>query len=253
MRENDEFYVGYLPVPAGQSCFLRRIVAVLLLGVATIGVAFAIGQRDPGPAVWQSDSVQTFNGVVRLHPYPTLEMSSPGGRVTSLLLVDQGKRGVLDRVRDLDGRHVSVHGHRLQRESLQLIELADEANPITIAGELAAPASGPAVRPDRVTLQGEIIDPKCHGGTMKPGDGKTHKACAVLCIRGGIPPIFASPLTDGSLRYYVILDRDGRPLSGESLEAILPFVADPVQVIGDIGHDGDHWQIRLSAADIRRL
>jgi hypothetical protein len=88
---------------------------------------------------------------------------------------------------------------------------------------------------------------------MKPGDGKTHKACAVLCIRGGIPPIFASPLTDGSLRYYVILDRDGRPLSGESLEAILPFVADPVQVIGDIGHDGDHWQIRLSAADIRRL
>ena len=25
-------------------------------------------------------------------------------------------------------------------------------------------------------------------GAMKPGDGKTHKGCAALCLRGGIPP-----------------------------------------------------------------
>ena len=45
----------------------------------------------------------------------------------------------------------------------------------------------PQVLADNVTLKGEIIDPKCYLGAMKPGGGKTHKACAMRCIAGGIP------------------------------------------------------------------
>ena len=39
-----------------------------------------------------------------------------------------------------------------------------------------------------VTVRGEIVDSKCFLGVMVPGSGKTHKDCASLCLRGGIPP-----------------------------------------------------------------
>jgi len=41
-------------------------------------------------------------------------------------------------------------------------------------------------------LRGEIIDPKCFFGVMKPGSGKTHKSCAARCLSGGIPAVFKS-------------------------------------------------------------
>ena len=50
------------------------------------------------------------------------------------------------------------------------------------------------------TLRGEIVDSKCYLGAMKPGDQKTHKACATLCIRGGIPPVLVERLPGGGTR-----------------------------------------------------
>jgi len=38
-------------------------------------------------------------------------------------------------------------------------------------------------------IRGEIIDPKCFFGVMKPGSGKTHKSCAARCLSGGIPAV----------------------------------------------------------------
>ena len=38
-------------------------------------------------------------------------------------------------------------------------------------------------------LKGEIYDPKCAFGAMKPGFGKPHRSCAIRCISGGVPPI----------------------------------------------------------------
>ena len=50
----------------------------------------------------------------------------------------------------------------------------------------AHPLDGSAA--SRVTLRGEIVDSKCFLGVMVPGAGRTHKECASLCVRGGIPP-----------------------------------------------------------------
>src|SRR5262249_27089733 len=50
-----------------------------------------------------------------------------------------------------------------------------------------------AVRPlGRATLRGEIVDSKCYLGAMKPGGGRTHRGCALLCLKGGVPPLFVS-------------------------------------------------------------
>jgi hypothetical protein len=88
---------------------------------------------------------------------------------------------------------------------------------------------------------------------MKPGDGKTHKACATLCIRGGIPPMFASPQPGGQTRQYLIVKANGEPLDSTTLEAILPYVADPVEVTGTVELQAGRWLLRLNPADIRRL
>jgi hypothetical protein len=59
-------------------------------------------------------------------------------------------------------------------------------------------------------LAGEIVDYKCFLGAMKPGDGKTHKACAALCISGGIPPMLVSFDERGTRTYTVLVLDQGR-------------------------------------------
>jgi hypothetical protein len=88
-----------------------------------------------------------------------------------------------------------------------------------------------------VTLTGEIVDSKCFLGVMTPGDGRTHSACASLCLRGGIPPAL------------LVRDRVGRPAlylledaTGASVSAAAAGVAgEPVTVRGVIGRRGS-WQ-----------
>lgn len=78
-------------------------------------------------------------------------------------------------------------------------------------GALALPDTG-RNESERVvqTLRGEVMDAKCWLGVMRPGQGKTHRACATLCLIGGIPPLFAVK-TPGGYAAYVLTDRDGGP------------------------------------------
>ncbi len=39
-----------------------------------------------------------------------------------------------------------------------------------------------------VELVGELVDSKCYLGVMRPATGKVHRACAVRCLKGGVPP-----------------------------------------------------------------
>jgi hypothetical protein len=75
-----------------------------------------------------------------------------------------------------------------------------------------------------VELAGEIVDSKCYFGVMNPGNGKVHRACAVRCISGGIPPAFAAKDASGAIRTLL--------LSGVDSREILDLVAEPVTVRG---------------------
>jgi hypothetical protein len=111
-------------------------------------------------------------------------------------------------------------------------------------------AAAPAVESyGRARLAGQIMDSKCFFGVMRPGRGKTHKACAALCIRGGIPPSFWVRDGAGSESVLLMTDAAGGPLG----EAILPLVADPVEAEGEIVRVGDLLQFRADAADYRRV
>jgi hypothetical protein len=82
-----------------------------------------------------------------------------------------------------------------------------------------------------VTIRGEIVDYKCYLGAMKPGEGKGHKACAILCISRGIPPILVSHGVDGTSEYTILTDGDGKAFN----DAAAALAGEPVIVTGEVG------------------
>ena len=98
-------------------------------------------------------------------------------------------------------------------------------------------------------LEGEIIDPKCYFGVMKPGKGKIHRSCAVLCISGGIPPVLATTDKNNISEYYLITDTNGMPIN----EDILPHIGKPSLLTGTIVQLEDWYQLQLDVAHIRAL
>ncbi len=86
------------------------------------------------------------------------------------------------------------------------------------------------VRLGPARLRGEIVDLKCYLGVMKPGDLKSHKACAIRCLSGGTPAGLVVRATDGDAAVLWLVGRDGHPLGRE----LLDVVAEPVEVTGDL-------------------
>jgi hypothetical protein len=106
----------------------------------------------------------------------------------------------------------------------------------------------PKVLAKTATLHGEIVDSKCYLGAMKPGGGKTHKACAMRCIAGGIPPMLVTRDGVGHETFYLLIAPD----SGVANEAVYPFVGDRVEVTGSVEQFDDVVVLRASPDLIHR-
>ena len=251
----DEFYVGYLPPPVGVARFVGCIVPVLLLLALAIAVAAAAVQTRPGRGDWDTGKLRRFEGVIAARPYPLLRVPTGDGRVTTLLIVEEGKFGGGKRAAAFDGRAVTVSGWLLHREGRQMVELAPDSSAIEplLSGSggdaLIREASTPSQSFGERTLRGEIVDTKCWLGAMKPGEGKTHKECATLCIAGGIPPSLVTRDAEGRVFWLLLTSRDEGPIG----DALLPFVGDFVETRGELVRRGDLWQLRVDAGTLSRL
>ena len=247
--ERDPFYVGYLPLPQA----IKRFIVPWLVGnvVLALGIAGVVAQQHgaPGDGVWDTANLIQINGKLVKEPYPLLQTSDG-----TYLLVEQGKIGSQDRVKDLQaGGHYEVSGYLIEREGRKIIE---------IDGTLAEPIA--SIDSDQVTgggfvsdtadlgthtLRGEIVDPKCYLGAMQPGDGKTHKVCATLCIKGGIPPMLLVRDVKGATAAYLLTDHEGKPFPGSYHE----YIADPIEITGQVLRDNDLLMFRADLDSIRRL
>jgi hypothetical protein len=141
-------------------------------------------------------------------------------------------------VRGLDGVRVTLEGTRIERAGMPMMELRPDS--IARAGfafARQAPAGAFAGEP-RVTLRGEIVDSKCFLGVMTPGDGRTHSACASLCLRGGIPPALLVRDRAGRSGLYLLEDSTGESLSSRAADV----AGEPVEMRGAIGQRGS-WRI----------
>jgi hypothetical protein len=128
-----------------------------------------------------------------------------------------------------------------------LIEV--EPGSIEFVGDRSESAIEPEVLLGRFTLRGEIVDSKCHLGVMNPGERRTHRACAKLCIRGGIPPILWVEDDAGRCSKLLLVGADGRAVNDEVLE----LVGDPVEISGDVVRVGDWLVLKAEPMDYKRL
>jgi hypothetical protein len=255
IHKPDEFFIGWLGMPPGYTRFLKPIaIALLLIGGGT-AVLVGLPQQSPGPAEWDSDKQVTFEGIVYATPYAMIRVSREhqDDPIRTILLVEEGKFGAVERVHPHDGQPVRVTGMLLHRDERWMLEL--------LPGE-AGIQPLPGMKPDlqrrlrrsertplgQVTLRGEIVDSKCYLGAMKPGGGKTHKACAALCLSGGVPPMFVTRDPGRGESFYLLTNPDGGPIEQEMIN----FVGDPVELTGQAEKQGDLQVLKVAAKNIRR-
>ena len=251
MAERGDFYVGYQRrAPAGLGRFLRRTTAALVLLAAAVAAVLAALQSDFDPGVFEFGVVRDFAGVIRERPHPLLLVDRPGRngeRSSRFYLVAAGKHGADELVAGLDGRRARLRGSLIHRQGQTMVEVV--AGSVQAIDETAARPSGGTADLGVQTLRGEIVDSKCYLGVMKPGRGKPHRACATLCIRGGIPPVLRVVAPGGEHRHLLLTDSAG----GAVNDRVLDLIAEPVEVTGRVRRDGDLLILQTDPDTIRRL
>ena len=249
MSETD-FFIGYADTPKPDRRFFLRAGLGLMLGTGAMAGGIAALQRRPGPGTWDQAAVRDWTGVATSEPYAMLRTTDIDGTPRTVLLACLGKCGVAARIGALNGEPVVVKGSLIQRGDNAMIAVVDGMDWIRPAGE--TPPTDlvfPEVEPlTEIDLAGEILDSKCWFGAMRPSEGKVHKACAALCIRGGIPPaLFAR---DRAGRGALMILTDGGLAHGEDL---LPLVADPVRVRGTVSRWGNLLLVDAPVTQITRI
>ena len=241
--EGRPFFVGYLRMPAKLGVFFLYLLPVALCGVVGLSIGLSLAQPDPGSGNWAGRAELT--GILETRPYPVLRVppddEHPAGR--AILLVGQGKNGVVEQAAALDGQRVHVRGGFLRRGGMTMVQVAwrDGLVAATEEAEDEPPAAADPTPLGAYTLRGEIVESKCFLGAMRPGCGRTHMACANLCLLGGIPPVFVTRGPDGSEQLFLLADAEG----GTVTDAILDYVSLAVEVTGEVEQRDDLLVLRI--------
>lgn len=245
---SDEFYVGYLEqAPPGIGRAVRVAVGGLLVGAVLVSLGAVLGQSPFPAARFDFGDVRTFEGTISLDPQPVLLVSRPGEGAgqSPYLLVGPGKHGARDIVAAAAGQQVSLQGTLIYRGDQTMLEVL----PDSVAVQGPGSSDGGSVSYGEQTLLGEIVDSKCFLGVMNPGNLKPHRACATRCISGGIPPILLVRQPDGTARHLLLVGAEGEAINAD----VLPYVAEPVQVTGQVEQRQDMWILRVDPTTIQRL
>jgi len=246
-----EFYVGYLPkAPAGIARRIKALIAIVLVLGAVAAIAFARVQKTFAPSIFEYGKERTFEGVIETRPFPALVTTGSGAsdtQTTRYLLVATGKHGADSQVQPYEGRTVCLRGTLIYRDKQSMIELVKDS--VAVSADMRQ-VPAPMTNLGTFTLTGEVVDSKCYLGVMNPGNGKIHRDCAVRCLSGGIPPIFATNDFRGAPAILLLTDATGRPLPKETF---LNLVAQPVQVHGNVLQTGNTLLLEIEPAAISPL
>ncbi len=258
----DEFYIGWQDrAPASTGRRLRWVVAGLIGSALVLGAILSLGQRTIGPGGFEFGRLRSFSGVFVSRPYPHLLVPRPGGVAapgvetnSTYYLVAPWKFGLPEALaKKWDGHAVQLQGTLIYRRSQTMVEVVLDS---LRAATNAAPAAGTG--PDfagagfalgRHTLVGEIVDSKCFLGVMNPGQLAPHRACAIRCISGGVPPVLVVRSAEGGVFYVLLVSAQGEPVN----QAVLAYVAEPVAITGELSRHGEWLELRADPATIRRV
>ncbi len=241
---SEEFFIGWQgKAPEAMGRFLRGKTILLLILAALIAGAAAIWQGTIGKAYFEFGKVRDFSGILLNEPVPMLvaNQADETSGAAVYYLVNPLKFGFdPEQAEKFHLTNVSLQGSLLYREDGQaMIEVLPDSVTLVEGTAVGAPL-GESASLGVQTLRGEIVDSKCYLGLMNPGIGKPHRACAIRCISGGVPPVLLVPNNAGEANYFILVDERGGAVNG----AVLDYVALPVEITGEALKIGDRLVLK---------
>lgn len=253
--DTNEFYVGYLPkAPATLVSIIRKIIFVMICLMIVVASMLAWQQKEFSSANFEYGINTALDGYIFNEPVP--HMLIPLGNdvqgkelYQTVLLVGFGKSGAdkftqaLGITKDREGSNVRLTGSLIYGDGKTLLQV-DENSEMTFLEGYHPTVSTP-YEEGNLSLSGEIVDPKCYFGVMKPGEGKAHRSCAIRCIAGGIPPVFK---TD-SAGYFLLVNENREPISSD----IAALVGDQITLPGKAMRWNDWTILSVDSQLIQQL
>lgn len=244
----EEFYIGYVEkAPRRLAKWLIAISSLLLVYSAAVGIMLVVSQDQYDASEFEFGSPISVVGVYSESPVPNLVSIVSGRLSEQYVLVSEGKHGTPREMAALDGEVIELSGTRIYREGMMMLELTSD--PVSESNLQRPPNLPESESLGPISLQGEIVDSKCFLGVMNPGAKTVHRACAELCIRGGIPPLLVVHDTNGGTWMAILTGSDGEAINHN----VLPYIAQPVQIEGELISHGTLHEIRLDPDSIQRL
>lgn len=239
--DKNEFYIGWMAAaPDSFARHVRKAVIVLALLLFLTGVVLGLQQRKFSTASFEFDQLTEVKGIFQQFPVPSIKVMSKWdlfGHTTyiTMPLVGYGKfgaEGVIAAVENeknmsLSGKEITLKGTLLYSDGKTLLQIDKHDDPLVRVNSIDTMINIPAIKElGMVRLTGEVLDPKCYFGVMKPGHGKPHRDCAIRCIAGGMSPVFWVRSEKGEANYYLLLDEDGKKMDGE----LKDHIAEPISL-----------------------
>ncbi|MFT5123610.1 MAG: hypothetical protein ACI9TH_000258 [Kiritimatiellia bacterium] len=251
-KGEDDFYVGYMKTaPAALGAVMRKWVVLMIIITAIVATAISLSQKPFRTGVFEFGTVDAYLGIVRLDPVPVAMANKRWADVSFdekpyYLLVNQGKFGAAALFEGMDGACVSFDATRIYRDGQQMLEVV----PGSVVKDGASFTDDALTRViGQHTFRGEIVDSKCYLGVMNPGNLKTHKACAIRCISGGVPPVLVVRDIDDDVRYLILIGPNGEAMN----EHVLDKIAEPVEISGTVEERGGFFYLRAGPDAIKRM
>jgi hypothetical protein len=254
---NSEFYIGWMAkVPKSFAKHVKKVLLILFPVALVVGYLLSTSQKKFSTANFEFGKTTELKGVYYNSPVPMLKVFDKNNLSITLPLVGYGKHGAETAIMELEkekgvllnGKELTLKGTLIYGDGKTLLQIDKNDNPIVNIG---AESSVLLEQQDlgMQTISGEIIDPKCYFGVMKPGEGKVHRDCAIRCILGGIPPVLRVRNEKGESNYYLIVGPNGDKMN----EAVQDFVAEPVSIETRVVKQGDWIILYTGKESIKRI
>lgn len=255
MDKNNEFYIGYVDEvgPSTQKS-LRKFVFGALGALLIGGFLFTFFQKTAKASAFDFDTPTKISGTYFEAPYPMLRVELAENTFKNILLLGFGKLGanpylddIKKKVENLNGKQLTIEGNLIYYNGKTLLQI-DDSQKINLDQEKGVTTIEISSL-GNLEVTGEIVDPKCYFGVMKPGYGKIHRSCAALCIAGGIPPVLVSSNETSTAPYFLLTDLKGNPLHKD----ILPYIGQPLKLAGEAYRIGDWYSLRIDVSKVQKL
>jgi hypothetical protein len=252
-----EFYIGWMPkAPKSIAKHIRKVLIVLFPVALIVAYLLSTNQNKFSTARFEYGKLTELTGIYFNKPVPLLKVYDKNREPITIPLVGYGKHGAETAILEMEnekktsfnGREVTMKGTLLIGDGKTILQIDKNDKPVVNIG---SGSTFSVVERDLgiQTIRGEIVDPKCYFGVMKPGEGKVHRDCAIRCILGGIPPVLHVQNEKGESNYYLIVGPNGEKMN----ESVQDIVAEPVSIEAKVVQQDDWIILYAGKQNMKRI